>query len=77
VPLATTRGKTAALIALDVRRAANRDRIRIDNASLPAGSPMYFDCINCGDSICVPEDYLVRPQLCRECTAMKNLGWLE
>jgi hypothetical protein len=77
MPLATTEGKAVALKMLEARRLANKSRPRIDNSSLPAGAPMYFDCISCGDEICVPELWTTRPELCRDCTAMKKLGWLE
>ena len=75
--LATEHGKEAALEALRARRAANRDKVRIDNASLPAGSPMTYYCIGCGADIVVPEDWLHKSSLCRECTALTELGWLE
>ncbi len=75
--LATTQGKKVALAALAKRRKANKTRKRINNGSLPAGSPMYFDCNGCGAEIVVPEDYTSRPSLCSECQVLKDLGWLE
>lgn len=77
MPTATTLGKTAALEALKERREANHDRESVDNASLYAGSPMHFDCLGCNADITVPEGYLTRPNLCTECQALKELGWLE
>lgn len=73
----TQQGKDAALKALAERR-ANRP-VRIDNASLVAGSPMYFYCISCGHLADVkPEEYTTRPaRLCDECQALKECGWLE
>jgi hypothetical protein len=77
MPLATTQGKEAALKALAKRRAANKDRKRVQNDRLPAGSSMHFDCLGCGEDIEVPESYTSRPKLCSECQALKELGWLE
>lgn len=73
----TTLGKVEALAALQNRRMKNRRRKRVDNAALFAGSPMHFDCLGCGDDIVVPENYVTRPNLCEECQALKDLGWLE
>lgn len=75
--LAMSQGKEAAFTALIQRRNENKTRERIDNASLPAGSPMHFDCITCGADIVVPENYVTRPGLCPECATLKRLGWLE
>jgi len=75
--LLTERGRTAALEGLAERRAVNRDRPRIDNASLPAGAPMVYYCIGCGADIVVPEDWLTKPDCCPQCAAMVKLGWLE
>jgi hypothetical protein len=61
---------------LKIRRLQNLTRIRIDNASLYAGSPMHYDCTSCGADIEVPEDWATRPKLCTECQAMKDAGWL-
>jgi hypothetical protein len=74
---ATMRGKTAALEALRKRR-ANQPK-RIDNSSLYAGSPMYYYCKSCGHlADCLPESHWGPPaQLCGECEALKDLGWLE
>lgn len=73
----TTQGKTAALKALAKRR-KNQPR-QVDNASLYAGSPMYYYCKSCGhEADVLPEGHLGRPrQLCGECQALKDLGWLE
>lgn len=65
------------LEALKDRRAHPPEQI--DNASLYAGSPMYFYCRSCGwlaDT--KPEEYLTSPKkLCDACQRMKDLGWLE
>lgn len=75
--LATTNGKEFALKALKARRESPPKQI--DNASLYAGSPMYFYCISCNHvSDVLPESYLGRPKnLCKECQALKDLDWLE
>jgi len=75
--LKTTEGREVAVAALNARRVANKDRVRTNDGLLPAGSPMHFDCLTCGAEISVPEDYINRPKLCRECGALKELGWLE
>jgi hypothetical protein len=74
---ATERGRAAAVAALQQRREANRGKPRLDNASLPAGSPMTYYCIGCGADIVVPENWLYKPSLCTECTALDELGWME
>lgn len=73
----TMQGKEAALKALAERRAAQQSRI--DNASLPAGAPMYYYCISCGHTADVlSEGHWGSPRrLCEECQALKDLGWLE
>ncbi len=75
--LATTQGKKYALAALRNRR--RKQPKPVDNASLPAGSPMFFYCQSCGHcSDCLPEAYLGTPnKLCEECQALKDCGWLE
>lgn len=73
----TEEGKEAALKALEERR-QNKPR-RIDNASLHAGSPMYFYCYTCGyTSDVLPEGFRGTPShICNECAALKTAGWLE
>lgn len=73
----TEQGKEVALRALIVRRETNKGIKRVNNASLPAGSPMYFYCITCGLVMVEPEGYLSRSKTCSECGALKELGWLE
>lgn len=75
--LKTLEGKEAALTALRERR-ANRPE-QINDASLPAGSPIHAYCKSCGHMAEVlPESYDWRPKrLCDECQALKDLGWLE
>lgn len=75
--LATTQGKEHALEELAKRRESNKTRARVDDWRLPAGSPMHFDCLTCGGEIVVPELWLTKPDLCRECEALKRAGWLE
>lgn len=71
------RGKAAALAALHDRRATYATVKPVDNASLPAGAPMYFRCVGCGAPIVVPEGYLSKPADCAECAALVDLGWME
>jgi hypothetical protein len=76
---ATQQGKPYALQKLAERRENAKHRTKLDNATLPAGSPMYFYCIACGllaDT--KPESYNTPPKkLCDECQALKEVGWLE
>lgn len=74
---ATAQGREHAIAQLKIRRAATKGQKPFDNSSLPAGSPMVFPCIGCGYDIVVPEDYLDRPKLCRECDALTAMGWME
>lgn len=73
----TTQGKEVALA--DLRRRRANQPVPIDNASLPAGSPMYFYCVSCGHVAEVkPENYITAVRrLCPECQALKDMGWLE
>lgn len=77
--VATLQGKEFALQALAQRQAENRGKERIQNESLPAGSPMTFYCVCCGSVADVlPEHYISIPKrLCNECQALKDCGWLE
>ena len=74
---ATVNGKAAALNALADRRANMPDQI--NNADLPAGSPMYFYCNTCGHvSDTKPETFTDAPNhTCVECQALIDLGWME
>jgi hypothetical protein len=49
---------------------------RIDNASLRAGSPMYFFCKYCDETTGVlPEGYMGTPrQVCTACQKLEELG---
>jgi hypothetical protein len=69
--------KEEALAALHERQ-KNAPK-HIDNASLYAGSPMYFYCRSCGHVADVlPESFLSTPKrLCKECEEMKANGWIE
>lgn len=73
----TAQGKAVALAGLYDRRAKYAGRKLVDNASLPAGSPMYFACIGCGATIEVHEAWLTKPDTCIECEALVKLGWME
>ena len=69
--------KKKALAALALRK-RHRPK-QIDNASLYAGSPMYFYCRVCGHlADTKPESYMTPPKkLCDECQKLKDAGWLE
>jgi len=69
--------KEKALAALEKRKASKPEKI--NNASLYAGSPMYFYCRVCGHtSDVLPESFLGTPKrLCDECAYLKEMGWLE
>ena len=78
--LATEQGRAYALEQLAERRKKAKEIGQIDNSKLYAGSPMYFYCVGCGlVSDELPENYfLSRPKkICKECQALKELGWLE
>lgn len=73
----TQQGKAAALAGLADRRARHRNEKPVDNASLPAGSPMFYQCIGCGAPIVMHEGWITKPDCCVECEALRRLGWLE
>lgn len=68
-------GKDAALAELEQRRANPPERI--DNASLYAGSPMYYYCKLCGWlAETLPEEHNQIPkQLCAKCQQLRDKGW--
>ena len=61
------------------RKRKNNPPTQIDNASLYAGSPMYFYCHLCGhESDVLPEDYTWKPKkICSACQTMKDMGWFD
>jgi len=66
-----------ALEALAVRQAENKGRRPIDNSSLPAGSPMHFNCQGCNADFEIEEKYVPpRPKHCRLCTPLLEAGLL-
>ena len=73
----TEQGKQAALDDLAYRRALHRDEKLPDNASLPAGSPMFYRCLGCGHPIVMHEGWITKPDFCEECAALVKLGWME
>ena len=59
-------------MTLQERREANVGK-QVNNASLPAGSPMYYYCHCCGVQTAVlPEDWYRErpPRYCAECLAL-------
>lgn len=75
--LLTEQGRPAALKGLAARRETFRDVKLPDNASLYAGSPMYYRCIGCGATIVMHEGWITKPDCCPECDALVKLGWME
>ena len=73
----TSLGREVAVQKLAERREEAQKQKVIVNSSLPAGSPMYYPCLGCGIYIRVPEDWISKPDLCDECSALQKLGWLE
>lgn len=75
---AVPENKEEALKALEERR--NNPPKEIDNASLYAGSPMYYYCESCDHlaDVLAESDFSTKPkELCGFCRTLKNRGWLE
>jgi hypothetical protein len=54
--------------SFEERQATNSKLERIDNARLPAGSPMYYYCRLCGQTMVLPETHLeMAPRYCEYC----------
>lgn len=73
-------GREAGLAELKKRQEANVGK-QIDNDSLPAGSPMYFYCTECGAlSDKKPENYDPNrspvKNHCSDCRTLIANGWL-
>ena len=68
-----------ALLQFARRRLYASEIEKIENADIPAGSPMYFYCRHCGiPTEVLPEDYVFPPMReCSQCQGLKNEGWLE
>lgn len=62
---------------LDDRRETyrNHDWARFSN-KLRAGSDCYYGCLGCNAPINMPETWITRPDLCRECRDLKAEGLL-
>jgi len=60
-------------LAWERRRALNDLKVPIDNAALPAGSPMYFRCPSCYADIILQEGFLTKPRLCYDCLDLEAL----
>ena len=69
--------KEEALAAFRERK-ANQPK-HVNNASLYAGSPMYYYCQMCGhESDVLPEcHYGASRKLCGPCQTMKDMGWFD
>lgn len=71
-------GKQTALKQLEIRKVINKPKV-IDNASLPAGSSMYYYCRACFALVAVkPESWYKNPppKYCKECIPLKEAGWI-
>lgn len=69
--------REAALAKLAERKA--NAPVPIDNASLPAGAPMYYYCRGCGALTAIkPETWVDNPppKYCAECRPLVEAGWL-
>lgn len=64
--------KKAALAQLGARRRANKHRER----NTPQSETAHFDCATCGADIEVPTNWIVRPNRCPDCAALRERGWL-
>lgn len=73
----TEKGKEIALEGLRERRKRFANQPRIDNSSLPAGDPMFYNCTACGAEMVEAENWLTRRKICLECDALRVCGWLE
>jgi len=74
--VATEHGKEYAHQELERRRRRFAKQTLPRNEDMPAGSPMVFRCIGCGAPIWVNEGYITKPDMCPECEALHNLGWM-
>ena len=73
---ATLTEKESALLYLAERKANPPEKI--DNASLYAGSLMFYYCKICEGTIVLLESFTCAvPKLCVECNFLKEMGWLE
>lgn len=73
-----TDNREALTTALAGRRARMMTEGQIDNASLYAGSPMYYYCKYCGvQTDVLPEGWWAkRPShICADCQTLIDLGW--
>ena len=61
------------------RLAANASKTKIDNGSLPAGSPMHYYCRFCGEPTeTLPEGHLGRPRTaCEPCQVLRDHGLID
>lgn len=70
--------KEIALVKVAERKKRNAPK-KIDNARLPAGSPMYYYCRACDALVATkPENWYRNPppKYCEDCKPLKELGWL-
>lgn len=70
--------KELALAQLETRKTINKPKV-IDNASLPAGSPMYYYCRSCLALVATKPESWYRnppPKYCKECIPLKEAGYI-
>lgn len=77
--LFTEQEKSHAVQALKKRQEENKNKKRIDNSSLYAGSPMYYYCRLCFLHIAtLPETHDgPSPKYCDDCQELLDAGWSE
>ena len=73
------KGKAGALVALKERKQRAKKEGRVNNASLPAGSAMYYYCYTCGleSDVRGEDDFSTVCHTCPACRNMKDMGWVE
>ncbi len=71
--------RDALMERFEERKAKNEGRVPVNNSRAPAGSPMVYDCLACGDSKILPESHNVAAKFlrhCNPCLRLIDLGLL-
>lgn len=73
-----TISKEQALKVFQKRREENARKERINNADLPAGSPMHYYCHRCKAEQILPENHTGSDikQYCDDCQPLVDCGWI-
>lgn len=75
---ALSQANRRALHALARRRAKNKNQERVNNATLHAGSPMYYYCEGCSEEMTLPESHTcAAPRYCSACERLHEKGLLQ